>query len=423
MSLVPPQETVLGSLRIAEVLFEHDGPKLFVAVSKSKRLYLASLVDEDESRETYIYIPLSSQRLNMVMTGGVSIKEAFLSPEDGSVFRVTADYDADRNSIELLDATEIPVEYLPSDDSRLDLSAETRPHFTPEQLADDSVSERRSLLAVEVEPKGQARTELPLRSLSKLAGTLQDTIDALAQEESGKATARGVIQSDVLKHSELVFRESQAASFVLVAGSASPEALLASPILASACQRFVDLLEKGQSHDDLRVLVDSYGPRVRAKYRALLEALTDEETGITAFAAEPNGTLYKAGLKAAEVKQSLALLREAGQEVMKAPLEFVHLIGVNLRTGSFEIFDPQSKTKYSGYMDQDARRQIAGRATGTGHGYSAVILVQQQYPEIGEPTTTYRLTAIGEPFQVPTDEPSPSLDVESTLSPTDQTSS
>lgn len=80
-------------------------------------------------------------------------------------------------------------------------------------------------------------------------------------------------------------------------------------------------------------------------------------------------------------------------------MERVNLVGVNLRTGSFELYDPISATKYSGYMEPEAREQISGLPTGFDHLYSADILVQQQLSNFSdEVTKTYRLIGIGAPY-------------------------
>ncbi|MFF0256721.1 DUF6575 domain-containing protein [Micromonospora zamorensis] len=400
MNLVPPQDTILGLLRIDEVYFEHDGPKFFAVSSRSGRRYLALMVDEGDDWERYLYLPVSDERFNLIRSGGTNLKRAFSEPEDGLVFDVVADYSRGSSRLEHAAGADLPDELLPTERAVLDLPTETQRAFQPERLAEKSGRERRTLLAIEVEPAGMLRTEIPLRSLSRIAGSLQDTVDALGQEEAGRPTPRGIIPNDVLRETELVFRGSQAASFVILAASGGQDNhLIESSILPNSCRRLVELLQQGSEPDRLRDLVGRYGVRVRAKYRALLESLVDEGSGVSAYIATGFGDTYQAGLKPNQVRANLNLLREVGQDVMAEHLERVNLVGVNLRTGSFELYDPVNSAKYSGYMEPEARDQISGLPTGFDHLYSADILVQQQLSNFSdEVTKTYRLIGIGAPY-------------------------
>lgn len=403
MDLVPPQDTFLGLLEIDEVYVDYEGPRFFCAVSRSGRRYLALHIDESETSDIYLYLPISDDRFKIVRSGGLSVRTAFVEPEDGRLYTVTADYSSGLNMIDAVSVNELTSDQLPAADVSLSISTATRPTFKSDQLAVKSGRERRTFLAFEIEPATMLRTELPLRSLSRIAGTLQDTIDALAQEVAGRPTPRGMIPQDILRDSELVFRESQAASFVLVAASASQagheDRLMESQLLEHSCERLVGLLNESESPDRLRDLVGSYGVRVRAKYRALLEALLDEGTGVSAFVATEFGHGFSGSLKPAEVKANLGLLREIGTEVVSNHLERVNIVGVNLRTGSFELYDSREDKKYSGRMELDARDQIAGLPTGFEHFYSADLLAQEQYSNFSDEVRwTYRLVSIGEPY-------------------------
>lgn len=403
MELFPPQDTFLGLLSVDEVYLDYEGPRFFAALSKSGRRYLALHVEEGDNFERYLYLPLSDERFKMVRSGGLRVRLAFQEPEDGSLFIITSDYSSNRNSIEAVSPEELSDALLPEDEIVLSVPTETRPAFEPNELGRESTRERRTFIAFEIQPNSGFRTEIPLRSLSRISGALQDTVDALAQEVAGRATPRGMIPQEILRDSELVFRESRAASFVMVAASASQagheERLMESQLLQRSCEGLVALLGEGESPERLRGLIGNYGVRVRAKYRALLEALLDEGTGASAFVSTEFGQQFSASLKRDEVKVSLGLLREIGTEVVRERLERVNIVGVNLRTGSFELYDSLSHKKYSGRMESDARDQIAGLPTGFDYFYSADMLSQQQYSNFSDEVTwAYRLIWIGPPY-------------------------
>jgi hypothetical protein len=93
VTLIPPHDPLLGALSMDEVYFDQEGPRFFSATSRSGRRFLAVAVDEDESSDTYLYLPVSDARFGEIRSGALDLRTAFREPEGGSLFVVVADYE------------------------------------------------------------------------------------------------------------------------------------------------------------------------------------------------------------------------------------------------------------------------------------------------------------------------------------------
>lgn len=395
-SLVPVQGEPFGQLTIEEVFFEHDGPRFFIARSQSDRRFLVIAVDETETSDTYLYLPISDARWTAVRSGLMTVRTAFQEPEDGSLYAVVANYEAEPNNvIAIRQPGEVPDHWWPDADSVLELRTPTRPPFDSSLPGREAQAQQRTFIALEVEPPRLTRTEYPLRSLARLAGAVQDVVDALAQEADGHPTPRGPIQSQVLQDAELAFNYALAASFVVVLAGNRGDRLFESPIMAQACQSLTALLAATDDDASLRDTINTYGPRARSKYRAFLEMLSDDETGVRVVIGQANGQTQDTSLSARDVRGAVSLLRTSDTEVRLHSLERVTITGVNLRTGAFEIVDLAAAHTYAGKMEPEARTDIEGLATGDANFYRAEVSAEDEVNSVtGTVATTYRLLTI-----------------------------
>lgn len=399
MTLVPATDTVLGPLEISEVFFEYDGPRLFIAKNRSGNLYLVNCVDEDEDEdtETYLYVAVSSERMKLIRSGYLSLREAYSNAEDSFVYEITAQYGAIKpsNSLRCLPSSNIPDQWLPLSDARIEVATETLPSFDPEQFKADSEAEFRTRIALEVFPVDTLRTEVSLRSMSRLSGSFQDAIDSLAQEELGRATNRGVIPEEIIQESELVFTEALAASFVMVLAPKKSPNLLGNDLVNRSTERLLELLRAAESETQLPEVLSQYGRRAQNKFRSLLAILSDDETGAGVFLADHQGQMSVVKIGLESVRSALSMIDSRNPESEELVLPRVTLIGVNLRTGIFELYDNASAQRYSGQMAPEAKTQISGLPTGDEHFYTAIILKTNEYSTMTtDVTASYRLLSI-----------------------------
>lgn len=84
-----PSGTSLGRLHLLEVYDVYDGPRIFSARSAAGTTFVAFWSYEREDGDEWLYVPVTPARLDAIVEGAISLRSAFLEPEDGVVFRVS----------------------------------------------------------------------------------------------------------------------------------------------------------------------------------------------------------------------------------------------------------------------------------------------------------------------------------------------
>lgn len=114
------QEKSLGTIEIHKVYEEYDGPKLFSVVNALGLYFLVYWIDELEDGDVWLYVPMSGNRLESLETGSRLLRDAFLYPEENTIYRVFTPFDGSVHSIGVMTAEEIPEDDLPPCDFRIE---------------------------------------------------------------------------------------------------------------------------------------------------------------------------------------------------------------------------------------------------------------------------------------------------------------
>ncbi len=375
-----PTTPEVGELVITEVLAEYDGPRLFIAENPRGEQFLVNFVDETDFSETYLAVRLSELRVAAMRSGRIAVRQAFTDPEPrlGLVVRLEIGLGDDNNTWQVVRPVDIPAEWLPHPDVRLDLPTPTARAFLAGEIARDAVAFLRPTAAFEFDLP-ERTTQFPLRALGALLTAIQDNVDAQAQEAAGTPTTRGPIPQGITQAVELSFTGVRAASFVLLVAP-SPQGLFASPLVEQALRRVQGLIDAAQDDVTLVRVLRALGPRSISKYREFLEQVDDIGVGITMLTSDIRGELHTARMNAVEVRRSLlASLGEGTAETETLAVEGV-LIGVNARTHVFEIYDDISSAKISGKMIDAARSKALGLTTGA--RYRASVVRQAEFDSV-----------------------------------------
>ena len=109
---LPPTTTALGRLRLVDVWDYYDGPRLFVAQNAAGAFYIALWADEDDTTNTWLYVAVSEDRLERVQTGQISLRAAYLDPEDGKVFEMIVPKGSGDIALALVDIAQIAADLL-----------------------------------------------------------------------------------------------------------------------------------------------------------------------------------------------------------------------------------------------------------------------------------------------------------------------
>lgn len=112
----------LGRLEIIEIYDYYDQPILFACKNTAGHLHLVVAADEDDQHETWLYVRVSAERLNLIRSGTIDLHDAFADSENGHLLQVKFSYNNPTlPQIEHLKSNQVPEDMLPMTGERLDL--------------------------------------------------------------------------------------------------------------------------------------------------------------------------------------------------------------------------------------------------------------------------------------------------------------
>lgn len=404
MSLLLPDGPPFGRLEIDDVWIRIDDPILFVARNRSGSRFLFNAIDEDDDQIRYIAVPASGERITQIKSGGLPLRVAFVEPEDGAAFVVTADYERGRVDFDAVDPASLTASELPAPDVRLAVPVPTQAGFDSDELRRRAVSEGRTLLALRFDPPQLLRTEYPVRELGESLLILQSLTEALVQEEEPDVTQRGPLPRQIVEDAELAVVELQAASFVAVMATSPPQSVdspspplrLEYPRTSAALNHLIRLVSAASDESTLTVELSELGRRSVAKTKELFGVAVDQHTSLGLYLAEPSGQASEATVDEQSAARALLILSQAEEDRREIVLDDATLVGINLRTGVFELHSQShDPSKLSGKMTETARSQVAGMPTGDSYRYFATVEATTAFSDLTDETKTkYTLQSI-----------------------------
>ena len=99
----------LGKLEITEIYDYYDQPILFACKNAAGHLHLVVAADENDHYETWFYVRVSAERLNLIRSGTIDLHDAFADSENGHLLQVKFFYNnRTLPQIEHLESNQIP---------------------------------------------------------------------------------------------------------------------------------------------------------------------------------------------------------------------------------------------------------------------------------------------------------------------------
>jgi len=279
--------TEIGQVRIEETFVDYDGPRLFTCRSNTDQLYLVNWVDEGERDDTWLYVAISQRRLDMVRSGMVPLRDAFVHAE-GAVFVAVLDRDsqaADR--ITRTEGEALPSAWLPDSDERLSITTATLPPaVTSSELERRARQEGRTRFRVEIDDPSRMRSEGSTRRVGELLVSLQNVFDnvGLAQLVADPPQA-GRIPAEVTARTATDVLELAAASFVIELGSEESEDLFGDSPISRVVATITSLLNPATTPEQLIDGLTQLRPRGAKSFRNFVGQLASNGADIVVTAA------------------------------------------------------------------------------------------------------------------------------------------
>lgn len=133
-----PENTILGTLTMLEIYEFYNMPVLFACRNRTGQLFLAVWIDETADENSWLYVPLSTERFATVRQGKVDLHDAFVQPEDIFVFKVNVPKRLNGSAVaEAIHIENLDIDWAPLPGETLDI-----PNSLP-QIVWENVDQRR----------------------------------------------------------------------------------------------------------------------------------------------------------------------------------------------------------------------------------------------------------------------------------------
>ena len=247
-------------------------------------------------------------------------------------------------------------------------------------------------------PQPRSNAEAPAKKLGILLSSLQDTLDAIGEVESGRASPFGRVSEDVTNRTNLSVIGLFKGSFGIRLATAPPAVqlnFLEAPLAEVVLDDFIKLINSSTDEEKLRELMLHFQRRSVTSYRKFLLALTQIEADFRlewgSLNVEKGGT---ASLSRFEAWQAVDIVNKIEIE---APEEYEirgKLLSFSTSRKTFEILDFENRT-YTGKVMEGAYDQNSEITVNPPKVYIATIReTVKTNPNTGEGNVEYKLMSL-----------------------------
>ena len=125
-----PKSVIMGHQKVDD-LIEYAGPVLSLYRDMDGNPLLRYWANNDDEINRWLIVPTTLEQLNCYLSKKISLRDLLLFPEGGAVILLDTNDDQNPTKITLLQASEIPSDYLPREDSYYSFSHK---FYTPMSL-------------------------------------------------------------------------------------------------------------------------------------------------------------------------------------------------------------------------------------------------------------------------------------------------
>ncbi|MEQ6886605.1 DUF6575 domain-containing protein [Salicola sp. Rm-C-2C1-2] len=357
---VLPQNTVLGAMQMEEVFIHFDFPRLFLCRNKVGQRYLGLSVEDGDNELEFVFVAVSPWRLNALIRQDLDLQSAITHAEEGVVLRVGRSIYRDSSSVDIINVSQVPDDWLPDNDVYLETEGTLEDFEDLSDVDSASAGSNREIVNLGFDLADRRDHEIPARVLSSLLGTFQELIDAIGQSCKGEATLRGAIPGEILRQTRLNVAGSFKSSFGVQIRAQNLSDIFGETLLRDALGELANLLGTEADEDRISNKLHQLRGRVASKYKNLLQELGSSSAGVHVRWRSPSPdshadiTLTRETINAALKIVNMIDLQMA--EEVEVPGT---LYGLNVRTGVFELWSLDEKEKYTGKLADEVPDRVS----------------------------------------------------------------
>jgi hypothetical protein len=395
-----PQSTHLGKLELIEVYEYYDTPCLFSCRNISGHLFIAILYYQTKRLEKWLYVSMSKRRFENIRAGLIDIRNAFLNSEDGFVYEVIITSDDSPDKVEIIWCENLIDDWLPMPNEFIEVSNESPPIWEVKDAPRTAMQIQRETLNLTFQFPTPNPTEAPVAFLGRILESVQSVFNALGQAIDGTPTPTGMIPRSITEKTQLTVLGTYPGSFGIELATL-PEGMEkdnANYLVEIALNEFLELVKMSGNPEDnadiLRQKLWTLKSRVASGYRDFLLNLSKSETNLRFNWGSPNqerGGSVELPLSA--IKKALKVISRTEDETVREYEIIGKLIGLNIRTKSYEILRSETNKKYLGRIIDEAIPRVK-TATLSEIYVSTIREVKEISPTIPEGKLKYKLVAL-----------------------------
>lgn len=325
----------LGRLEIVEIYEYYDQPVLYSCKNAAGHLYLVVAAAENDEYITWLCVPVSTERLNLIRSGKIDLHDAFAYSENPYAIQVRVPYEEHASVLtDFIQSNQIPEDMLPMSGECLDLETEIFPVLS--DVEEIVKFRKQEILNLILNFAVGSKTQAPIAILSNIFGKLQTVIDTI-----------GMICFNATQVTEGIRSSMQMSLLQVSPGSfnihlASPEItqldLFDNSDCGDAIEKFFELLNAENNEEKLKKLLGQLKLRVTTDYTNFLKSLSESviDTKFTWKSPNPErgGTAY---LSNSQMEEVIEILEKFQEEAPSKLIITGTLIAASLRTNRFEI--------------------------------------------------------------------------------------
>jgi len=358
-----PKGTFLGNLKIEEIYGYYDGPYLLSCRNDTGNRFLGLAVNRGGEFDTWLYAPVSAERLEFIRTGGLSLHDAFSLVEDSIVFQIDIPHLAGVATAEVLQVDAVPEEVLPDPSARLSLVAGHEEERTPV----DQLSKRinRDVVDLQIKISGRTRPEAPSGLIARLLDEFQAFAESYGELLLRRLLKQGqkLLPNTLRQQTEFLVAGFAPGSLAVRLYAAQERSMFQDAAAKEIVGEFMKLIDRAaESGDDLAAGLQGVSGRPAIHFEGFLEAFTFDGELVVDWGQPDEIAVHKSRIKANVARDALHFVRER-QLGEVHEFEIVCLAkAIHERLENFEVEDVASGERYHGKIEQEAMK-VARHAT------------------------------------------------------------
>lgn len=343
-----PKRTPLGNLSIEKVFHFYDIPRIFTCINSSGARFLVLSTFDDYESYTWLYLPISVDRINSLLARYMSLRDAFVSPEDGFLYSVETS-SSQLPKVTYIFPEQISEEDLPSSNAYLE--TQEKPKFGLGAVDPDlaAKSTKREVYNLHFYPWDTDLPELDAKSLGLVLTTFQDLANSLGQYCRGDVTLKGSIPADVLEQTKFKATQIFEGSFGIQLKSKSLSDLLGDSLVSDVLMELTHLFESRDNEDNISNKLHQLKGRVASKYCAFLREVSRLDSSMKLHWGSPNNvrgsTLM---LSRSEIRSAFDIVSKIDTDMSESVVFKAELLGLDVQTKIYRVKHISDNEVYSG---------------------------------------------------------------------------